>query len=84
MSKFYCFEIKNIQDYLKLKNEDKLKYVIELKEKLIEKFQLVVFPTCNDSTVLVKSWPDREPFDCIKYPFAQLEPRNLTDEVINK
>ncbi len=81
MSMFFCFEIKNIEDYLKLKKEDRLKYAIELKNKLNEKFQLAVFPTCSFDTVLVKTWPGKELFQEINYPFAQLKPRNLTDQV---
>lgn len=81
MSMFFCFKIKNIEDYLKLKKEDRLNYAIELKNKLHEKFQLAVFPTCNFDTVLVKTWNDRELFEDINYPFAQLTPKNLTDQV---
>lgn len=54
---FICFEIKNFEEYLKRNNKERLNYSIELKTKLLEKFELAFFPAHKDGLVVVKLWP---------------------------
>lgn len=83
MLEYFCFKIKNFEEYSKKNSVDKLNYEIHLKERLSEKFKLVIFPTCTVATVLVRIWPEKN-FDQmlvpITYPFAHLVPVKLSAE----
>ena len=67
MLEYFCFKIKNFEEYSKKNSVDKLNYEIHLKERLSEKFRLVIFPTCTVATVLVRIWPEKSKISFIRF-----------------